>query len=214
MMIEDFGARVASVWQGLRSTTRNMVERALQTSGAPAASTSPATSQPQRGDARPYDASADWELSRLLAALDERSNEAGASLNAEQEKELRRMADTTALVLQNQTQSAEVFAQLVARAHRQRDYARIDELADALAARFAPSEICELARSSNGVVRALAQETLAQTPTSTLIGLLADPIDADIARDALERQALEYGSEEARRVVHLLDQADPVEDDL
>src|SRR5215212_12140458 len=145
MMIEDFGARVASVWEGLRSTTRNLVERALQSSGA-----SQATPQ-QRRESRPYDASADLELSRLLAALDERSTEAGASLNAEQEKELRRMADTTALVLQNQTQSAEVFAQLVTRAHRLRDYARIDQLADALAARFAPSEICELARSSNGV---------------------------------------------------------------
>jgi hypothetical protein len=211
-MIEDFGARVASVWEGLRSTTRNMVERALQASGAAAAAAS--TTQPQRREGRPYDASADWELSRLLAALDERSTEAGASLNAEQEKELRRMADTTALVLQNQTQSAEVFAQLVARAHRLHDYARIDQLADTLTARFAPSEICELARNSNGVVRALAQEALAQTPTSTLIGLLADPIDSEIARDALERQAIEYGSEEARRIVNLLEQTDIAEDDL
>lgn len=211
MTIEDFGANVASVWEGLRSQTRNLIERALQTSGAASPA---ATTQPQRSEARPYDASADWELSGLLAALDERSTEAGAALNAEQEKELRRMADATALVLQNQTQSAEVFAQLVARSHRLRDYARIDQLADALAARFAPSEICELARNNNGVVRALAQEALAQTPTSTLIGLLADPIDADIARDALERQALEYGSEEARRVVHLLDQSDMAEDDL
>ena len=208
MMIEDFGARVVSVWEGLRSTTRNMVERALQSSGAAA------SVQPQRREGRPYDASADWELSRLLAALDERSGEAGLSLNAEQEKELRRMADTTALVLQNQTQSAEIFTQLVARAHRLRDYARIDQLADALATRFAPSEICELARSNNGIVRALAQETLSQAPTSTLIGLLADPIDAEIARDALERQAIEYGLEEARRVVRLLDQADVAEDDL
>jgi hypothetical protein len=208
MMIEDFGARVASVWEGLRSTTRNLVERALQSSGSVAAT------QPQRREGRPYDASADWELSRLLAALDERSTEAGASLNAEQEKELRRMADTTAIVLQNQTQSAEVFAQLVARAHRLHDYARIDQLADTLAARFAPSEICELARNVNAVVRALAQETLAQTPTSTLIALLADPIDAEIARDALERQAIEYGSEEARRVVNILDQSDVAEDDL
>jgi hypothetical protein len=210
MMIEDFGARVASVWEGLRSTTRKMVERALQTStGAQAATVSS-----QRSEIRPYDASADWELSRLLAALDERSTEAGASMNAEQEKELRRMADTTALVLQNQTQSAEVFAQLVARTHRLRDYARIDQLADTLAARFAPSEICELARNNNEVVRALAQEALAQTPTSTLIGLLADPIDSEIAREALERQAGDYGSEEARRIVHLLDQADMSEDDL
>jgi methylmalonyl-CoA mutase cobalamin-binding subunit len=210
MMIEDFGARVASVWEGLRSTTRNLVERALQSSaGAVGASISP-----QRSESRPYDARADWELSRLLAALDERLMEAGASMNAEQEKELRRMAETTALVLQNQTQSAEVFAQLVARTYRQHDYARIDQLADTLAARFAPSEICELARSNNEVVRALAQEALAQTPTSTLIGLLGDPIDAEIAREALERQAEEYGSEEARRIVHLLDQADMAEDDL
>jgi hypothetical protein len=210
MMIEDFGARVASVWEGLRSTTRNLVERALQSSGAATA----ATAQPHRSESRPYDARADWELSRLLAALDERSMEAGASMNAEQEKELRRMADTTALVLQNQTQSAEVFAQLVARTYRLRDFARIDQLADTLAARFAPSEICELARSHNEVVRALAQETLAQTPTSTLIGLLGDPIDAEIAREALERQAGEYGSEEARRIVNILDQADMAEDDL
>jgi hypothetical protein len=214
MMIEDFGARVASVWEGLRSTTRNIVERALQSSGTAAATTTAAPAPPQRSERRPYDARADWELSRLLSALDERSGERDASLNAEQEKELRRMADTTALVLQNQTQSAEVFAQLVARAHRLREYARIDQLADALAARFAPSEICELARSNNGVVRALALETLAQTTTSILIGLLADPIDADIAREALERQASEYGSDEARRIVHLLDQVDVAEDDL
>jgi hypothetical protein len=210
MMIEDFGASVASVWEGLRSTTRNLVERALQSSGAATA----ATTQPQRSESRPYDARADWELSRLLAALDERSGEAGASMNAEQEKELRRMADTTALVLQNQTQSAEVFAQLVTRTYRLRDYARIDQLADTLSARFAPSEICELARNNNEVVRALAQETLAQTPTSTLIALLGDPIDSEIAREALERQAGDYGSEEARRIVNILDQADMAEDDL
>jgi hypothetical protein len=71
-----------------------------------------------------------------------------------------------------------------------------------------------LVRSNNPVVRALAQEALAQTPTSTLIALLADPIDAEIARDALERQAVEYGSEEARRIMHLLDQTDLAEDDL
>jgi hypothetical protein len=200
--------RVASVWEGLRSTTRSLVERALQSSGAAAAQ------QPARGGSRPYDARADWELSSLLAALDEHSAEAGGSLNAEQAGALFRMADTTALVLQGQTQSAEVFAQLVARAHRLHDYARIDRLADALAARFAPSEVCELARSTDVVVRALAQEALAQVPTTMLIGLLADPVDSEIARDALERQAAEYGSEDARRVMQILEQADAAEDDL
>lgn len=208
-MIEDFGAGVASVWEGLRSTTRNLVEKALQSSVVGSAVT-----QPARAEGRPYDARADWELSRLLSALDKRAKEAGASLNAEQAKELRRMADTTAFVLQSQTQSAEIFAQLVSRAHRMHDYARIDQLADALTIRFAPTEICELARCNDAVVRALAQEALAQAPISLLVGLLVDPVDSEIARDALERQAIEYGSEEARRIVNVLDQADAVEDDL
>jgi hypothetical protein len=210
MMVEDFGARVVSVWEGLRSTTRNLVERAMQTSTVGSTS----TQSNRAAESRPYDARADWELSRLLSALDERATEAGAALNAEQARELRRMADTTAFVLQSQTQSAEVFAQLVARAHRHNDYARIDQLADALAARFAPSEICELARSGYAVVRALAQETLAQAPISLLVGLLADPIDSEIARDALERQAIEFGSEEARQIVSVLNQADELEDKL
>jgi len=209
-MIEDFGARVASVWEDLRPTTRNLVEKALQSSAIATSSAPPS----RAGESRPYDPRADWELSRLLAALDERALEVGVSLNTEQAKELRHMADTTAFVLQTQTQSAEVFAQLVARAHRHNDYARIDQLADALTARFAPSEICELARSNDAVVRALAQETLAQAPLSLLIGLLADPVDSEIARDALERQAIEFGSEEARRIVSVLDQADAVEEDL
>ncbi|MDT4966334.1 MAG: hypothetical protein QOJ64_1071 [Acidobacteriota bacterium] len=207
MIIEEFGARVASVWEGLRSTTRSLVEKALQSSGS-------ATAQPARTESRPYDARADLELSRLLAALDERTSDADSKLNVEQEKELRRIADTTALVLQSQTQSAEVFAQLVGRAHHLHDYARIDQLADTLTARFAPTEICELARCVDPVVRALAQEALAQAPVSLLVGLLVDPVDSEIARAALERQAVEYGSEEARRIVHVLDQADSIEDDL
>jgi hypothetical protein len=62
-------------------------------------------------------------------------------------------------------------------------------------------------------VRALAQEALAQSPTTTLIGLLGDPVDSDVARDALERQAEDYGSEQARQIVHLLNQADMAEDE-
>lgn len=208
MMVEDLGARVASVWEGLRATTRNLVECALQAPGASAGA-------PVSGGGNvSYDLRADAELSRLLAALDERAAEAGAAaLNAEQVNGLRRMAETCAVMLQEQTQSAEVFAQLVMRAHRRHDYARIDALADVLATRFAPTEICELARSPFPVARALAQETLAQAPTNVLLALLSDPVDLEIARDALERQALEYGSEEARRIVYLLEQEDPAGDD-
>ena len=88
------------------------------------------------------------------------------------------------------------------------------QLADALSRRFAPSEVCELARSPNVVVRALAQESLAQSPTATLVELLGDPIDSDIARDALERQATEYGSEIARQLINALEQTDIVEDEV
>lgn len=211
MIVEEFGARVASVWEGLRATTRNLVERALQ---APSAAGGSPTASSGSSSSVSYDARADWELSRLLSALDERAAEAGtASLNAEQARGLRRMAETCAAVLQNQTQSAEVFAQLVMRAHSYHDFARIDALADALSLRFAPSEVCELARCPFPVVRALAQEALAQAPTSVLISLLADPVDLEIARDALERQAIEYGSDEARRIVYMLDQADLINDD-
>lgn len=209
MIIEDFGARVASVWEGLRSETRKLIVGALQSPPAPAAAAKDA-----RNHTASYDARADWELSRLLAALDERAVESGASLNAEQAAGLRRMAETTAIVLQNQTRSAEVFAQLVERAHQQHDYARIDALADALLLRFAPSELCELARCPHPVVRALAHEALAQAPTSVLLNLLTDPVDANVARDALECQAIEYGSEEARHLIYALEQAAGPEDDL
>ena len=203
--MEDFGGRLASVWSELRPTTRGLVERALQASNA-------SLPQPRSPNA-PYDARADHELSRLLTALDERSSETDGSLPKDQGKQLRHIADTCAAVLQEKTRSAEVFAQLVRRADNQRDYARIDALADALT-RFAPSEICELARSPDVVVRALASETLAQFPTSALIGLLSDPVDSDIARDALRRQAMDYGSEEARQIVNALDQINMNQDDL
>jgi hypothetical protein len=207
LTIEDFGGRLASVWSELRPTTRGLVERALQTPGG-----SPAARKTNTANA-PYDARADNELSRLLAALDERALETDASLDAEKEVQLRHMADTCAAVLQEKTRSAEVFAQLVRRADNRRDYARIDTLADALTG-FAPSEICELARSQDVVVRALANETLAQFPTSSLIALLGDPVDSEIARDALRRQAVDYGSEEARQIVNALAQVDASSDDF
>lgn len=207
--MEDFGGRLASVWSGLRPTTRGLVERALQATNA---QPSQARNNPKAQNA-PYDARADHELSRLLAALDERTLENDGSLEVEKGTQIRHIADTCAAVLQDKTRSAEVFAQLVHRADRQRDYARIDALADGLT-RFAPSEICELARSQDVVVRALANEALAQFPTSVLIGLLSDPVDSEIAREALRRQALDYGSEEARQIVNALDQINMNQEDL
>jgi len=204
-MIEDFGGRLASVWSELRPTTRGLVERALQSPGL-----APATTRVNPN--APYDARADHELSRLLTALDERALETGAATD-DKGVELRRIADTCAAVLQEKSRSADVFAQLVRRADKQRDYKRIDSLADSLT-QFAPSEICELVRSPDVVVRALSSEALAQFPTQILIGLLSDPVDSEIARDALRRQAVDYGSEEARQIVNALNQINMNQDDL
>ena len=194
-MIEDLGGRVATVWSELRPTTRGLVERALQ----------PSHNSPSPRNV-PYDARADLELSRFLSALDDHASEAGTTLGLEKERRLRIVADTCASVLQEKTQSAEVFAQLVRRAESQRDYKRIDALADALTTRFAPSEICELARAEDLFVRELANEALARFPTSVLLSLLSDPVDSEIAREALRRQVIEYGSDEARQIVGALDQ--------
>lgn len=214
MVIEDFGARVASVWAGLRSTTRHLVERALQASVVPAAPTPVPAASPARALGTPYDARADWELSRLLTALDERAADSVAVLSTEHADQLKLMAETCAAVLQNQTQSAEVYAQLVQRAHSRHDFARIDALADVLAERFAPPEICEVARNGHTVARSLAQEALAQLPTRTLLTLLADPVDSDMAREALECQAAEYGSEDARRIVGMLYQSEVTDEEM
>ena len=196
--IDEFGGRIATVWSELRPATRGLVERAVQA----AASGTPAIRNFQ------YDARADIELSRFLAALDDRAAEKIDILDPETGRRLKSLADTCATMLQEKTESAEVFAQLVSRAELHKDYKRIDALADALTSRFPPSEICELARSEDVIVRELANEALARCPVSVLAGLLDDPVDSDTARYALRRQVVEYGSEEARRLVTALDQGE------
>jgi hypothetical protein len=200
MTIDDLGTRIATVWSELRPATRGLVERALQSSTS--------GTQPSRNFQ--YDARADLELSRFLAALDDRAAEKTDALDPETGVKLKSIADTCAAVLQEKTESAEVFTQLVRRADMQRDYRRIDVLADALTSRFPPSEICELARSEDVIVRELANEALARCPISVLVALLNDPVDAETARAALRRQVAEYGSEEARQLVNVLDQTDEI----
>jgi hypothetical protein len=198
LIIDSFGSRIATVWSELRPATRGLVERALQA----------AANGAQAARNFQYEARADLELSRFLAALDDRAAEKTDALDAETGGKLKSIADTCAAVLVEKTESAEVFTQLVRRAQLQRDYRRIDILADALTSRFPPSEICELARSEEIIVRELANEALARCPISVLAGLLNDPVDAETARSALRRQVVEYGSEEARQLVNVLDQVD------
>src|SRR5438046_4034038 len=121
MMIEDFGPKVASVWNDLRSTTRNLMERAWRS--AASGSAVPVARSLQ------YDPRADYELSRLLAALDARANEAERPTADEPSHRARRLADACATVLAPPTQSAEVFAQLVPRAPDLTSFSRVDATA-------------------------------------------------------------------------------------
>lgn len=198
LAIEDLGSRVATVWSELRPATRGFVERALQAGSG----------NPQATRNFHYDARADLELSRFLTALDDRIAEKNDTADRDTAVKVKTVAEACAAVLQEKTESAEVFSQLVRRAELQRDYKRIDTLADALNSRFPPSEICELARSPDAIVRELANEALARCPISILATLLSDPVDSETARAALRRQVIEYGSEEARQIVNVLDQND------
>jgi hypothetical protein len=152
-----------------------------------------------------YDAHADWELSRLLTALDEQSKKA-ASTNSDILGEISQLAETCASVLEAQSGSAEVFIQLAERAIKNHDYNRLDKLADRLSERFSAGEIAEIVRQTDAPqIRAIAYETLALLPVPTILPLLEDPLYSDIAANALEQKAYEYDSEEAR---DLLDQFD------
>lgn len=198
MTIKDFGARVADVWEGLRPGTRRMVVGALQQQPA-------SFSNSGAGRKFFYDAQSDWELSRLLTALDDRAQSADARKNLINFRELRRVADATARVLEAQTESAEIFIQLVERALLRYDYARVDQLADALTARFSAAEVCEIVRQAeHAPVCALAFESLAQIPVSRLFPLVDDPLYSEIVRIALEQQAFEFESEEARLLLEQL----------
>ncbi len=206
LTFEDFGGRVATVWSELRPTTRGLIENALQTRSG-----QHLTNRTAGLSSAPYDARADHELSRLLTALDERAQDPDSKLETEQANQLRTMAETCAAVLQEKSRSAEVFAQLVKRAEARRDYARIDSLADALMV-FSASEVCEMVRSPDVVVRALAMEALAQFQIPSLVVLLNDPVDAEIAREVIRRKAVDYGSDEARQILNVISQTDPADD--
>jgi hypothetical protein len=195
MMIKDLGAGVVSVWERLRPITKKMLVGALQSSGA-----APANSPTQKFS---YDAHADWELSRLLTALDEQSKTSIAAKNAD---EIKQLAETCVQVLENQSASAEVFIQLAERAIKQHNYNKLDKLSDRLFERFSAGEIAEIVRQTEmPQIRAIAYETLALLPVPALLPLLDDPLYSDIAANALEQKAYEYDSEEARDVLEQYD---------
>ena len=196
MTIKEFGGKVASVWEGLRPVTKKLVVGALKADETP-------TSQAPKFS---YDAHADWEVSRLLSALDEQSSTSETRSDTAKLHEIQELADTCARILESQSASAEVFIQLATRAIRENDYKRLDRLADTLAARYSAGEVAEIVRQTEmPQIRAVAYETLAMMPVDNLVLLLDDSLYSGIAAAALEQKAYEFDSDEARDV---LDQYD------
>jgi hypothetical protein len=197
MTIKDFGARVESVWEGLRPITKKMLVGALQAGSA---------NSPTVPTQFSYDAHADWELSRLLSVLDEQAKNAEVRKNAEKLREIKQLAETCAEVLESKTASAEVFIQLATRTLQRNDFRQIDRLADILSERFSAGEVAEIIRQTEmAQIRAIAFETLALMPVSALLPLLDDSVYFEIARNALEQQAFEFESEDARELLEQLD---------
>lgn len=198
MTINEFGPAVASIWEGLRPVTRKMLIGALTAGSSAQANTKPPKFF--------YDAHADWEVSRLLSALDEQSKRCEILDDAAKLNELNQLADICVRVLESQSASAEVFIQLAERAIRDNDYNRLDSLADHLAERYSAGEIAEIVRQTDlPQVRAIAYETLAMLPVPALIPLLDDPLYSGIGAGALEQKAYEFDSDEARDMLDQLD---------
>lgn len=198
MIINDIGGKIESVWEGLRPITRKMLVGALQST----ASIPVVTPVPKFY----YDAHADWEVSRLLTALDEQSKAAGVRKDSAKLTELVDLAETCARVLENQTASAEVFIQLATRALKDNDYDHLDKLADLLVRRFSTSEIAEIIRQTGlPQIRAIAYETLAMLPIPSILPLLDDSLYSGIAASSLEQKAFEFDSDEARDILEQFD---------
>jgi len=196
MTIKELGGKVASVWDGLRPVTKKMLAGLMKTGDAP-------SSQAPKFH---YDAHADWEVSRLLSALDEQSSASETRKDSSKYNEVKEFAETCARILESQSASAEVFIQLATRAIKDNDYRRLDRLADNLAARYAAPEVAEVVRQTEmPQIRAVAYETLAMMPVESLVPLLDDPLYSGIAATSLEQKAYEFDSDEARDVLEQYD---------
>ncbi len=198
MTIKNFGARVESVWEGMRPMTKKMLVGVLQAS----VENLPAFKVQKFS----YDAHADWELSRLLSALDEQIKDSEVKKDADKLSEIKKLADTCASVLQTQTESAEVFIQLAERLLQRNDFNKLDRLADVLSERFAVGEIAEIVRQSEmAQIRAIAYEVLTVMPVPSLLPLLDDSLYFEIIRNALEQQAFEFDNADAQQVLEQIE---------
>lgn len=192
MLIKDLGPAVVSAWDGLRPMTKKMLAGAMNSGPA-------GTNHAQK---LLYDAHADWEVSRLLTALDEQSKSPALRKDSDKLGEINQLAETCVRVLEAQSGSAEVFIQLAERALKRHDYVKLDALADSLVERFSAAEIAEIVRQTEmPQIRAVAYETLSMLPVQAILPLLDDPLYSEIGASALEQKAYEYESEEAREAL-------------
>jgi hypothetical protein len=198
MSSRQFDRKVALIWEELRPVTRNMLAGAMKSGPShPISTTAPKFF---------YDATADWEVSRLLTALDEEARVPSNRKNSKRLSEIAKLADVCVRVLETQSASAEVFGLLAERALRDNDYDRLEHLADNLADRYSAGEIAEVVRQSEfPQVRAIAHETLAMLPVDAIAPLLDDGLYFEIAIYALEQKAFEFDSDEARDLLDHID---------
>lgn len=190
MMIKDLDSRIVRVLEGLRPVTKKLLAGAMQPGGVTSGQPAPKYH---------YDAHADWELSRLLTALDEHKK-------SKNPREAAKLAETCVRILEEQSGSAEVFIQLAERAIKRHDYDKLEKLADRLLERFSASEIAEIIRQTDlAQIKAIACETLAMLPLPAVAQLLDDPLYFDIASGAIEQMAYEFDSDEAREFLEQLE---------
>jgi hypothetical protein len=194
MTIKDLGTRIESVWEGLRPMTKKMIERALQEASGKIL--------PPPRNQFAYDMQSDWELSRLLTALDEQMTDPNYNSDPEKLREMDQLADACYALLEDGTGAAEAFIQLADRTLKRGDFARFDKLSNILGERFSAGEIAEIIRQNPlPQIKAVAYETLAMLPPMAIVNLFDDPLYEMIAHATLEKQAFEFGNSEARMLL-------------
>ncbi len=201
MTIKNLGKRVEVLWKDLRPVTKKMLVRAMRTDKFASKQTFS------------YDAHIDWELSGLLDALDEQVEASESIKDTGELNQINHLVAVCASVLETQTSSAEVFIQLAKRALSKNDFVKIDQLADALFERFSVGEIAEIIRQTElAQIRAIAYETLAVMPATTIEPLLNDPLYFEISCNVLEQQTIEFESDAARKILENLESGFGFED--
>jgi hypothetical protein len=189
MTIDNFGQQIKKVWEDLRPVTKKMLVGLMKT-------------QLNTSKNITYDIQSDWELSGLLKTLDEQSK---STKDKKKLVGMRKMADVCVKVLQSQTESAEVFIQLAERALAEKDYKKIDDLANSLNDRFSAGEMCEIIRQTNNTaISEIAQESLVLQPVNALMQLIDDQLYQEIIETALAQKAFEFESDEAKQVLQQL----------